>query len=99
MRLTLPRTLIVAVTAIIVAISFSAVREFSAVDECLDGGGVYDYAASACRQDVDKLPTAPRSWIRMPDLESVGAALIVAAAFVVVFAIRDRSTRDSRVGG
>jgi hypothetical protein len=99
MRFTLSRTLIIAVAAVLVAVLFPAAREFSAVDSCLDGGGVYDYVAGACRHDVERLPATPGPWIRTPDFGSVGAALIVTVAFLAVFAIRDRSTRGSRVAG
>jgi hypothetical protein len=95
MRLTFSRTLIVAAAAILVAVLFPAVREFSAVDNCLDGGGVYDYVAGACRHDVEKLPANPGPWIRTPDFGSLSAALLVAAAFLVVFTVRDRSTGGS----
>jgi hypothetical protein len=30
-----------------------------AVDACTDQGGVYDYAAHACRFDIQSLPVAP----------------------------------------
>jgi hypothetical protein len=99
MRLTLSRTLIIAVAAVLVAVSFPAVREFSAIDGCLDSGGVYDYVANACRHDVERLPATPGPWIRTPDFGSIGAALIIIVAFLAIFAVRDRSTRGSRVAG
>ena len=99
MRLTLSRTLIIAAAAVLVAVSFPAVREFSAVDGCLDSGGVYDYVAGACRHDVERLPATPGPWIRAPDFGSVSAALLVAVAFLAGFAIRDRSTCGSRAAG
>jgi len=99
MRLTLSRTLTVAVAVILVAVSLPAVREFSAVDNCLDGGGVYDYSASACRHDVEQLPATPGPWIRTPDIGSASVALIVGVALLAIFAFRDRSAGNSRVAG
>ena len=99
MRLTLSRTLTIAIAVILVAVSFPAVREFSAVDNCLDGGGVFDYVAAACRHDVEKLPATPGPWIRTPDFGSLTVALIVAFALLAMFALRDCSARGSRVAG
>jgi hypothetical protein len=79
--------------AVLVAVSFAAVREFSAVDGFLDGGGEYDYVAAACRHYVDKLPVISRPWLSTPDFGSMRAALVVTVAFIAIFAIRDRTTR------
>ena len=32
------------------------ISELAAVDMCLDSGGVYDYATSSCRSDINTLP-------------------------------------------
>src|SRR3982074_1850290 len=90
MRLSATRTLTVVTTAIIVAVSFPAVRESSAVDNCLDAGGVYDYVAGSCRHDVEKLPVTPGPWIRTPDFGSLSVALAAAAVFLATFALRDQ---------
>ena len=96
MRLTVTRTLTVVTAAIIVAVSFPAVRESSAVDNCLDAGGVYDYVAGACRHDVEKLPATPGPWIRTPDFGSLSVALAAATVFLAAFAIRDQLHIESQ---
>ena len=60
---------------------------------------MFDYAAGACRHDVESLPATPGPWIRAPNAGSITAALIVAAALLVVFAVRDHVAGRSDVAG
>lgn len=99
MRLTVCRTLAIAVAAVLVAVTLPAVREFMAVDNCLDAGGAYDYAAHVCKYDVKALPFSAAGWIRMPDLYSMSAALILVVAFAGLFIARNRGSPFSRSAG
>jgi len=70
---------------IVLAVHF--VRQFFAVDSCLDRGGVFDYAHDSCRFDVITLPyvaysTQYRSLILV--------ALLSSAALVVWAVVRAR---------
>ena len=87
------RTLIIIGIAAIVATAMPTLREFFAVDSCLDGGGVYDYAAQICRTDVQSLPVPARPILRKPDSGSIVLALGVALALARLFVTLDRRAR------
>lgn len=61
--------------AILCLVALYCIR-FFALDSCLDAGGVFDYASSSCRTDVQSLPVG--SLIRPPlalSLLAAGAGL------------------------
>ena len=60
------------------------VKEFLAIDRCLDQGGVFDYELSKCRYDVDRLPTITFTE-RHPLMEAVA---VIGFALGLVFAMR-----------
>jgi hypothetical protein len=74
----------------ILAVHF--VRQFFAVDSCLDQGGVFDYAQDSCRFDVMTLPyVAYSSQYRSLIL----IALLSSAAFFVWAAVRGSARKGS----
>jgi hypothetical protein len=96
-RLTPLRIIILAATVIALAVLLPGVRDFLAVDSCLDAGGVYDYAQGRCRYDVVRLPVPPAAaLLRLPDTGSVVGALGVGAAMLAIFAMKDAWQRASR---
>lgn len=66
-RVTPGRLALLVAVVMLVAVTAPAIREFFAVDACLDSGGVYDYASGQCRHDVQRLPFAPRPWLEVPN--------------------------------
>src|SRR5258705_8340843 len=63
------------------------VMRFLRVDQCLDRGGVYDYAAHLCRFDVQHLPVPDHEPVPGPTVGAlVVAAVCLAAGWLVTCA-------------
>ena len=77
-----PRLVFIAIVFVTIATVLPGIREWLAIDACLDRGAVFDYTAQICRTDVQSLPTRPRGIVRVPDMIS----LIVSAAAAIVLA-------------
>jgi hypothetical protein len=76
----------------VVAAFLPGVRQFVAVDKCLDSGGIY-YSQRSCRTDVQSLPAESVRLLQVPDLGSLVVALAVAVAMSGVFTTMDRRKR------
>src|SRR5688572_20508184 len=87
------RTLLIVIVAATAAMLFPGIREFLAVDGCLDAGGVYDYSRHTCRTDVQTLPSEPVRLLRSPDRGSIIVALAISVAMARLFATMDRRRR------
>jgi hypothetical protein len=85
---------LIALVAALVATVLPSVREWLAVDTCLDAGGVYDYATRVCRTDVASLPARGWSPLRAPDRGSLVVAAIVALAMARLFVTLDRRAKS-----
>jgi hypothetical protein len=84
------RILLIVIVAGCFATLLPGVREELAIDECVDGGGVYDYATHVCRTDVISLPGKDASLFRAPDRDSIVVGLAVAIAMICLFFTLDR---------
>ena len=59
-------------------------REWIAVDHCLDAGGVYDYDAGHCRDDVIHLPHVPYAVRKKALLAGTGGLALCGAGLVAL---------------
>jgi hypothetical protein len=59
-------------------------RELIAVDRCLDDGGVYDYDAGRCRDDVIHLSHVPYAVRRKALLAGTGILVLCSAGLIVL---------------
>jgi hypothetical protein len=59
-------------------------RELIAVDRCLDDGGVYNYDAGRCRDDIIHLPHVPYTVRRKMFLASAGTLALCGAGLVLL---------------
>ena len=98
MRVTVPRILTVAALVALVAVLMPGAWEYLTVKACL-GRGIITLSGSYCLDGEERLPILAIQWIRVPTLPSTVAALLVAVVVSVVFTLRDRRTRESRVAG
>jgi hypothetical protein len=75
-----------------VALAAHYVVNFTAVDSCLDSGGVFDYAHASCRFDVTTLPYSsyPNQYRSL-----IIGTLLLTVAFVAWALIGDRRNRPS----
>jgi hypothetical protein len=87
------RITIILVVAGFVAALLPGVREWLAVDACLDSGAVYDYANRVCRTDVQSLPSHPIRFLQVPDQGSLVVAALVAIALLRVFVTLERRSK------
>jgi hypothetical protein len=92
----IPRAALITLASALVATTLPAVKEQRAVDSCAEGGGVYDYAARACRTDVESRPSRPIALFRAPDGGSLMVAAFVALAILRLFVTLDRRSRARR---
>ena len=72
----------------ILFITFQYISENLATDMCLDSGGVYDYAISSCRFDIDTLPYV--SYTERFGLEAFAAIVVVLFGCVLIAKARRR---------
>lgn len=90
MRLTPFRLTVLLIALVSAAILGPAVREFLAIDSCLDSGGVYDYVRHSCRYDVTRLGVLRLGgWVRRPDAPSVVLAVEFTALLAGIFVVKD----------
>jgi hypothetical protein len=89
----IPRVALIVLVSALVASALPGFKERRAVDACLDGGGVYDYAAGTCRTDVQSLPSGSIAWLRVPDRGSLMVGAFVALAILRLFVTQDRRSR------
>jgi hypothetical protein len=89
----IPRAALIVLASALVASALPGFKERRAVDACIDGGGVYDYAARTCRTDVQSLPSRPIALLRVPDGGSLMVGAFVALAILRLFVTHDRRSR------
>jgi hypothetical protein len=84
------RIALIAIVGTLIATGLPGIREWLAVDACLDAGGVYDYQGQRCRADIQTLPVRSSPVFRAPDAGSLIVALGVAIAMARLFVTLDR---------
>ena len=97
MRAFLSIVLVIA-TIVGAVVAIPLLREFSAVDRCLDNGGSFDYAKDTCdfKANHPYAPHTDRHPFATPALLAAGAVVLCCGAGLIV--IRVQRASESRAG-